>query len=119
MTASSRPGMGALPYPGGVTFRVWAPFAAAVTVAGTFNGWNPAATALSAEGHGYWSTDVPTAAVNDHYKFVISNPGLQQPLWKNDPYALALTNSVGDSIVVDPDYAWQCGAYATPSWNEL
>src|SRR5438045_1142817 len=119
MTASSRPGMGAVPYPGGVTFRVWAPFAAAVTVAGTFNGWNAAATALSAEGRGYWSTDVPVAAVNDHYKFVISNPGLPQPLWKNDPYARVLTNSVGDSIVADPDYAWQSGAYATPSWNEL
>ena len=38
--ASQRPGMGAIPYAGGVTFRVWAPFASNVVVAGGFNGWN-------------------------------------------------------------------------------
>ncbi|MFO0861065.1 MAG: hypothetical protein U0570_10940 [Phycisphaerales bacterium] len=34
---SLRPGMGALIYSGGTTFRVWAPNATAVSVAGTFN----------------------------------------------------------------------------------
>lgn len=33
--ASQRPGMGAIPYAGGVTFRVWAPFASNVVVAGS------------------------------------------------------------------------------------
>jgi 1,4-alpha-glucan branching enzyme len=111
--------MGALPYPGGVTFRLWAPFASVVAVAGTFNRWSPVATPLSSEGHDYWSVDVAGAAVRDQYKFVITNPGLPAPLWKNDPYARELTNSVGNSVVADPDYIWQSGGYSTPAWNEL
>ena len=41
--ASSRPGMGAMPFDGGVTFRVWAPHAEGVSVAGTFCDWDPEA----------------------------------------------------------------------------
>ena len=41
---SPRPGMGALPYDGGTTFRVWAPHAEAVVVTGSFDDWAPEAT---------------------------------------------------------------------------
>src|SRR5687767_8248914 len=37
--ASDRPGTGAVPFRGGTTFRVWAPFAKRVAVAGEFSGW--------------------------------------------------------------------------------
>jgi 1,4-alpha-glucan branching enzyme len=37
--AASHTGMGAIPYPGGVTFRVWSMFADAVSVSGLFNRW--------------------------------------------------------------------------------
>lgn len=40
MPASQRPYMGAIPYDGGTTFRVWAPFASSVSVAGDFNKWD-------------------------------------------------------------------------------
>jgi 1,4-alpha-glucan branching enzyme len=48
---STRSGVGAIPYqvgPGnyGVTFRTWAPNASSVFVAGSFNNWSSAATAL-------------------------------------------------------------------------
>ena len=43
---SSRPGMGAFPYSGGTAFRVWAPHAEQVAVAGTFNDWSADATPL-------------------------------------------------------------------------
>jgi len=119
MAASSRSGMGALPYAGGVAFRVWAPFASAVSVAGSFNGWSTQSAPLASEGNGYWSVDVPGAQVNDQYKFVIRNPNLPDPLWKNDPYARSMTNSVGNGIVADPDYVWQSTGYSTPPWNEL
>ena len=58
---SVRPGMGAVPYPGGTTFRVWAPHADAVFVTGTFDDWAGDRTALGRDGDGStgtWSTDV-------------------------------------------------------------
>jgi 1,4-alpha-glucan branching enzyme len=111
--------MGALPYAGGVAFRVWAPFASAISVAGSFNGWSVDSAPLASEGNGYWSVDVPGAQVDDQYKFVIRNPNLADQLWKNDPYARSMTNSVGNGIVADPDYVWQSTGYSTPPWNEL
>ena len=75
MPASLRPCMGATAFAdsmgSGVTFRVWAPFADAVFVAGDFNGWSESANPLYAEGNGYWSVDVSTAAVGSQYKFVL------------------------------------------------
>ena len=119
MAMSSRAGMGAVPYTDGVTFRVWAPFVSAVSVAGSFNGWDAQDAPLAQEGNGYWSVDVAGAQVNDQYKFVITNPNLAEPLWKNDPYARSMTNSVGNSVIADPDYLWQSVGYSTPPWNEL
>jgi 1,4-alpha-glucan branching enzyme len=66
---------GATAYDGGVTFRVWAPFAQGVHVAGEFNGWSQTASALEPEGGGYWSADVPGAAPRQQYKFVVAPAG--------------------------------------------
>ena len=56
-----------MPYAGasgtGVTFRLWAPGAASVNVAGEFNGWSTTANPLALEtatGE-VWSADVPAA----------------------------------------------------------
>ena len=111
--------MGALAYPGGVTFRVWAPFASGVAVAGSFNGWDRQAAALGREGDGYWSIDVAGATLGDQYKFVVTNAASGAMLWKNDPYALSMTQSDGNSIVADPNYAWTAEGYGGPAWNEL
>jgi 1,4-alpha-glucan branching enzyme len=83
MPSSSRfPGsQGALAYPGGVTFRVWAPFAPSVCVAGDFNGFSDTANPLSAEANGYWSTDVPGGIVRQQYHFVVGGVGKRL-----DPY---------------------------------
>ena len=43
---SRRSGMGALPYRGGTTFRVWAPHADAVFVTGSFDDWAMTTNAL-------------------------------------------------------------------------
>ncbi len=119
MAASQRTGMGAIPFEGGAAFRVWAPFATSVCVAGAFNGWSVDATPLTAESDGYWSVDVAAAALGDQYKFVIVNPALASALWKNDPYAKAMTNSVGNSIIASADFAWRPTHYSTPPWNEM
>lgn len=119
MSVSTHPGMGAAPYDGGVAFRVWAPFASTVSVAGSFNGWSATAAPLAHEGGGYWSTDVPGARVGDQYKFVLTSPYRSGAFWKNDPYARAMTNSIGNGIVATPDFAWAGAAYSTPPWNQL
>jgi 1,4-alpha-glucan branching enzyme len=111
--------MGANPFNGGVSFRVWAPFADKVSVAGTFNAWNDSATPLTSEGNGFWSADVAAARIGHEYKFVLRGKFIQDKLWKNDPYARSLTNSVGNSIVAEADFDWTSADYRTPAWNEV
>ncbi|MET0217935.1 MAG: alpha-amylase family glycosyl hydrolase [Burkholderiales bacterium] len=119
MSPSTLPDMGALPHDSGVAFRVWAPFANSVAVAGNFNDWTPDAAPLTLEGDGVWSTDVPGAKVGDEYKFVLESPFRSGPFWKNDPWARSLTSSVGNGIVAEHDYAWHDVGYFEPAWNEL
>jgi 1,4-alpha-glucan branching enzyme len=115
-TASARPGMGALPFKGGTTFRVWAPHAEQVYVAGTFDDWRATAHPLTHEGNGYWSTDVPGARNGDEYRFVIVNG--DQELWRIDPYARQVTHSAGNGVIYDSQFEWRPGDYRTPAWNE-
>lgn len=119
---SPKPGVGAIPYTGrgfGVTFRTWAPNAAGVRVAGTFNGWNQSSHPLFAEGGGWWSVDVPGIFSGHQYKFVVVKPG-GSILWKNDPRARRLTNSSGSSIIYNPNtFAWTTTDFTMPNWNEL
>jgi 1,4-alpha-glucan branching enzyme len=113
MPPSTRPGMGATPYPGGVTFRVWAPHAPDVFVAGDFNGWSETAHPLASEGSGHWSVDVPGAAAGQKYKLKVGGQ------LRIDPRAALVTNSVGDSVIVSPEFAWQVNDFGMPPWNEL
>ena len=119
---SARSGVGAIPYfsplPAGTTFRVWAPNATAVRVAGTFNNWSATANPLVSEGNGYWSGDINFVYAGTQYKFVITGPA--GTIWKNDARARQVTNSVGNSIVVNPSsYTWTTTSYTMPSWNQL
>src|ERR1035441_10268791 len=72
---SSRPGWGSIPYSGGVTFRVWAPNASSVTVAGLFNSFSTSANPLyhdptySLGTSWVWSVDVPGATAGQQYKY--------------------------------------------------
>ncbi len=102
--ASTRPGMGAVPYSGGVTFRVWAPNASAVRVAGTFNSFSATATPLFAEAGGNWSVDVPGATEGQQYKFVLVNGA--NTIWKKDPRGREVVNSVGNSIIRGNTFDW-------------
>ena len=119
---STRPGIGATLYDdadgNGVTFRTWAPNADSVSVAGSFNSFNPNTHFLTGEGNGWWSIDVPYVGQGARYKFVIRNGG--QELWRRDPWARRLTNSVGDPLVYDQDaYQFQAEGFTMPPWNEL
>lgn len=115
---STRPGMGTMLFPGGVAFRVWAPFASSVCATGTFNHWSPSAHPFASEGNGYWSVEVPGAGIGDEYQFVIRN-GTQSLLWHKNPYASEVVNSSGNAIIHDPNFDWTGDTFVMPPWNEL
>lgn len=115
---SARPGMGTIIYPVGAAFRVWAPFATSVGVAGTFNAWSTTAHPLASEGNGYWSADVPGVNVGDEYQFVITN-GTLPLMWRKNPYASSVVNSSGNAIVHDPSFDWSGDNFTMAPWNEL
>lgn len=115
--ASSVPGMGAIVQPELVSFRVWAPHANKVFVVGDFNDWSKRKTPLASEGNGFWSVDVADARPGHEYRYLILNGKTE--LWRLDPYARALTNSVGNSIIVDPAFDWSDGDFQMAPWNEL
>jgi 1,4-alpha-glucan branching enzyme len=112
--------MGATPYETGVTFRVWAPFAARVAVAGDFNSWSTSANPLYSENNGYWSVDVEGAGVGSQYKFAIVDAA-GTPLWRNDPYARSMTHSGSalNSLIAPTDDNYTTPGYRTPPWNEM
>lgn len=116
-------GMGAVPYDGGVTFRVWTPFADSVSVVGEFNNWTPTATPLSRDGNSnYWSVDVPGARPGQGYKFYLpyaADPG-RNP-YRMDPYVRAVAADGGNilnGIIAATDAAYDSSSYSTPPWNE-
>ena len=118
VSPTARPGMGTILIPGGVAFRVWAPFASEVFAAGTFNQWSTTANPLASEGNGYWSVEVPGAKIGDEYQFVIRN-GAQPLIWRNNPYASEVVNSSGNAIIHDPNFDWTSDNFTMPPWNEL
>jgi 1,4-alpha-glucan branching enzyme len=103
-----------------VTFRVWAPFASAVAVAGTFNAWSSTANPLASEGNDFWSADIKAAKAGDEYKFVITNPSTGN-LWRMDPYATRIIHSGGNlnGVIDTPLTTYDSPNYSTPAWNEL
>jgi len=110
--------MGAIPYADGVTFRVWAPNASAVSVYGTFDDWRPDGEPLAAEEGGTWSADIPGAKHGDEYRFLVRNG--DRVTSRIDPRARRLTNSVGNAIVYDPAaFDWGDHRFDTPHWDDL
>ncbi len=72
----------------GVTFRVWAPRAARVSVVGDFNAWDGRALQMANLGvSGVWTLFVPELAADTLYKFEILPRDGQIPFLRSDPYA--------------------------------
>lgn len=109
--------MGSILFEGGAAFRVWAPFADSVAVAGTFNDWSTTAHPLAREGNGCWSADVAGPKVGDQYKFVIRRG--DQLLWRANPYAREITQPGGNSKLHERDFDWSGDDFTMPPWNEL
>lgn len=115
--SATRPGMGAVPFNGGTTFRLWAPFATYVAVIGSFNDWSEDSHPLTYEGNGLWSADVPGAEPGDEYRLLIRKGEWQGS--RIDPYAKDVTNSVGNAVIVDDEFEWGNSHFEMPPWNEL
>lgn len=111
-------GMGAIPYEGGVAFRVWAPHADYVAVKGDFNWWSDTWNPLHHEAWGYWYGAVPGAVVGQEYKFRIGNSGGGED--KIDPYAYRVTASNGNGIIhAHGWFDWEGDDFVCPPHNDL
>ena len=117
MSQIGNSGMGAVVGEHGVTFRVWVPNANSVFVMGSFNGWKDDEFPLEHEYDGYWAVHLDAAIEGAEYKYIIHNGDYK--IIKNDPYARKMTNSVGNSIVIDLRKDWEDHQFQIPSFNEL
>ncbi len=71
---------------GGVCFRVWAPNAQWIGVAGDFNGWQAECAPMEKISTGVWECTVENVKKFDAYKYVIKTPDGRM-IYKSDPYA--------------------------------
>ncbi|QQS19428.1 alpha amylase C-terminal domain-containing protein [Candidatus Saccharibacteria bacterium] len=86
-------------------FRLWAPFATSVTLAGTVN--DGQRVDMASEGDGYWSVSIKGVVPGQNYVYLITTPD-GRTLTRNDPRAQQLTTSdSGASVIVDPNFDWQ------------
>ncbi len=97
----------------GWEFRVWAPHAQAVSVVGTFNGWDPSAAPLKQNGE-LWEGFLPGLPEYASYKYAVTGAdGVLR--FKADPYAVHAETRPGTaSKLYDLDgFAWSDGAFRT------
>lgn len=59
---------------------------------------------MASEGDGYWAVTVQGAQAGQEYRYAIQNG--DQRLFKNDPRALQVTTSAGNSVIVDTHFEW-------------
>ena len=95
--------LGAHPYTyrgqDGYYFAVWAPHAAAVSLVGDFNAWNPDATPMKpVADSGIYELFVPGLGVGQLYKFAITTH-TGSILFKADPYAFSAEYRPGTASV--------------------
>jgi 1,4-alpha-glucan branching enzyme len=112
--------MGATVYPGGTTFRVWAPDVVGVAVSGTFNGFGSTPLVQQAN-PAYLSVDVPGAGHGDQYRFLVTSGGPGDPLPRLDPRAKCVdgnspSNAGSYGIIWDHStFAWTDGRFVMPA----
>jgi len=104
--------MGPVSTNGGTSFRVWAPHADTVTLAGEFNSWNMSNTPLAPDdiSSNFWSIFISNISFNSEYKFVIDGDS-----WKPDPWSRQLGGS-DNSILKNTSYSWS--AFTRPADSE-
>jgi 1,4-alpha-glucan branching enzyme len=101
--------LGSHPVEGGVSFAVWAPNAARVSVIGDYNGWRAEASPLRPVGStGVWHGVIAEARVGDVYKYRVESRIGGYVAEKADPYGrLHEVPPRTASVVVGGAYAWR------------
>jgi len=102
-------------------FRVWAPNAKKVSLAGDFNDWNTESIPMKSIGYGIWEASTE-ANIFDSYKYYITKRD-GTGVYKSDPYAFhTCTRPENASKVYDiSDFVWDDKEYlnSTESINNL
>ncbi len=109
--------MGAQLVADGATFRVWAPKALRVYVAGSFSGFQvrPELELTGIE-NGHWIGFVPGVTDRATYNFWIVGAGTAG--WKRDPYARELTADGTTCVVRRSDFPWHEVNFRPPPFHE-
>jgi 1,4-alpha-glucan branching enzyme len=110
-------GMGPILLDRGLAFRVWAPHADAVSVVGSFNGWDAQADPLEREENDNWLGVVREARPGDEYQFVIVHG--DQQLRRTDPRARKVVNSAGNGVIWLPKRTRRRKRFVTPTQDAL
>lgn len=79
--ATSPPSGPPVPVQGGIRFQLRAPEARQVSVVGTFNHWDPAASPLARKEDGTWEVVMSLPAGRHQYMFVVDGQ------WRAPPHA--------------------------------
>jgi 1,4-alpha-glucan branching enzyme len=115
-TFSSRSGWGSTLYNGGCTFRVWAPNATKVTVAGAWDNYSTTANPLVhdpvyTQGTSWvWSVDVPGVTNTLQYKYYINGN-----TYKQDPRCRAEVSATGNCIIYNTtNFNWAGDNFTAP-----
>jgi len=72
-----------------IEFKLSAPNARSVRVAGTFNNWNVDRSLMAKEAEGVWRIRIPMKAGRHEYRFVVDGQWMEDPLAKEsaaNPY---------------------------------
>ena len=107
---------------GGATFRVFAPAALNVFVAGDFNGWvTQDPNGLLSPSGKFWGGFVPGVTDGTQYKFYVRGRGTSG--FKRDPRAREITPAPAkpnNCVVRDPgSYNWHDAGFRPPAFNDL
>jgi len=115
-TFSTHAGYGSIPYSGGCTFRVWAPNATSVTVAGSWDNYSTTANPLFhdpvyTQGTSWvWSVDVPGATAGQQYKYYLNGT-----TYKQDPRSREVASATGNSYIYNTtNFNWAGDNFTAP-----
>ena len=92
----------------GVSFALWAPNAASVSVVGDWNSWDPETHPLAVRGDsGIWEAFVPGASRGHRYKYNVVSKELGYTVLKADPFGRYFETAPSTaSIVWESEYQW-------------